>query len=59
MLDTFPKAFSQAAISQGYYTKWKLPNFAISQAATYQVCPSRIARPFARSSSSARPLNLS
>ena len=29
MLGSYPKAFSQ-----GYFTKWQLPNFVISQAAT-------------------------
>ena len=32
-------AFSQAAISEGYFPKRKLPKWAISQAATSQACP--------------------
>ena len=43
-LCTFQNAFSQAAISQGYFPKWKISNCAISQAATFQVNPSRSAR---------------
>ena len=35
---------------------WQLPKCAISQAATFQVCPSRSARPPAYSSRGARPL---
>ena len=35
---TFPKAFSQATTSQGYFPKRQLPKCAISQAATSQVC---------------------
>ena len=35
MLGTFPKTFSQATTSQGYFTKWILPNYAISRATTY------------------------
>ena len=42
---TFPKAFSQATTSQGYFPKWKLPKCAISQAATSQVCSSSSACP--------------
>ena len=34
MSDTFPKDFSQVAISQGCFPKWQLPKSAISQAAT-------------------------
>ena len=45
MLGTFPKAFFEAATSQGYYPKWKLHNCAISQVVTSQACPSRSARP--------------
>ena len=45
MLGTLPKDFSQVATSQEYFPKWKLPNCAISQAATSQVCPSRSVRP--------------
>ena len=37
MLGTFPKAFSQTATSQGYFLKWQLPKYAISQAATSQM----------------------
>ena len=55
MLGTFPKAFSQAATSQGYYPKCQLPKCAISQAATSQVCSSRSTRPLACSSCSDRP----
>ena len=45
MLGTFRKDFFQVATSQGYYPKWQLPKCAISQAATFQVCPNRSARP--------------
>ena len=45
MLGTFPKAFSQAATSQGYFPKQNLPNCAISQAASSQAYPSHIPRP--------------
>jgi len=31
MLGTFPKGFSQAATSQGYFPKWQLPKCAICQ----------------------------
>ena len=41
MLGTFPKDSSQVATSQGYFPKWELPECAISQAGTFQVCPSR------------------
>ena len=34
MLGTFPKNFSQVAISQGFFPKWQLPKSSISQAAT-------------------------
>ena len=43
--DIFPKPFSQAETSHGYFPKWQLPKCAISQAATTQVCPNRNARP--------------
>ena len=56
MLGTFPKAYSQAATLNGYFSKWQLPKCAISQAATSQVCPSRSARPPACSSRGAQPL---
>ena len=39
MLGIFPDTFPQAATSQGHFPKWKLYNCAISQAATFQVCP--------------------
>ena len=55
MLVTFPKAFSQAATFQGYLPKLKLPNSAISQAATSQACQSLCARPLAHPSIRARP----
>ena len=45
MLSTFPKDFSQVATSQGYFPKWQLHKWAISQAATSQVYPSRRVRP--------------
>ena len=47
MLGTFPKTFSQATTSQGYFPKWQLPkgifpsdNFlrVFSQVATSQLC---------------------
>ncbi len=41
MLFTFPKAFSQAATSQGHIPKLQLPKCAISEAAASQVCPSQ------------------
>ena len=50
MLGTFPKAFLK-----GYFPKWKLPNCAISQATTSQVCLSRSTRPQAYPSLCARP----
>ena len=37
MLRTFPKDFSQVAISQGYFPKWQLPK-GIFQVATFQIC---------------------
>ena len=37
MLGTFPKAFSQAATSQGYFPKWQLHECVISQAVTSQM----------------------
>ena len=37
MLGTFPKAFSQAATSQGYFPKWQLAKCAISHAPTSQM----------------------
>jgi len=45
MLGTFPKDFPKVATSQGYFPKWQLPKFAISEAATSQFRPSRSARP--------------
>ena len=44
MFRTFPKAFSQAETSQGYFLKRQLSKYAISQVATSQVCPSRSTR---------------
>jgi len=45
MLGTFPKAFTQVAISQGYSPMQQLSKCAIiSQATTSQACPSRSAR---------------
>ena len=40
MLGTFRKDFSQVAAFQGYFPKWQLAKYAISQAETSQVCPS-------------------
>ena len=45
MLGTFPKAFPQAATSQGYFPKWQLLNCENSQAGTFQVCSEHSARP--------------
>ena len=45
MLGSFPKDFSQVATSQGYFPKWQLPKYAIYQAAIFQVCSARSARP--------------
>ena len=45
MLSSFLKSFSQAATSQGYFPKWKLPKCAIFQAATSQVWPSHSTQP--------------
>ena len=55
MLGTFPTAFFQAAISQGYFPKRKLPKCAIYQAATSQVFPSRSVLPTFCSIRGARP----
>ena len=38
MLATFPKTFSKAGTSQGYFPKRQLPKCAISQVATSQMC---------------------
>ena len=54
MLGIFQKDFSQVATSKGYFPKWQLPNRAISQAATSEICPSRSARPTACFSCGAR-----
>ena len=54
MLGTFPKDFPQVATSQGYFPKWQLPKCAISQAATFQVCPSHSTWPSFCSSRGAR-----
>ena len=52
LTDFFPSAHFPMVFSQGYF-----PNCAISKAATFQVCPSRSARPLSRSNFSARPLS--
>jgi len=41
MLGIFPKAFSKAPTSQGYFPNWDFSKCSISQAATSQVCPSQ------------------
>ena len=50
----FPKGFFPSFFPR-IFSKWELPNFAISQAATSQVCPSRKARPPVCSVHSAQP----
>ena len=45
MLETFPKAISQAATSHEYFPKWQVPKCPILQVGISQVCPSRSACP--------------
>ena len=56
MRPSFPWDFSQVAAFQGYFPKCQLAKYAISQAATSQVCPSLIAQPQACSRCGNSPL---
>jgi len=56
MLGTFPKDFSQLETTQGYFSKWQLSKYAISQAVTSQVCPSCSTWPSACSSCITHPI---
>ena len=55
----FPKDFSEAATSQGYFPNWQLPKCEISQALVPQPVLAVELGPLARPSRSARPPNCS
>ena len=56
-MDLSRQGCSCQVLSQGTFQKWKLSDWAISQAVTSQGCPSRSAQPFTCSSRSVRPPN--